>query len=81
MRLTVLLASLLLPLAVHAQAGFPQQPVRIIVPFGPGGLADITMRQLGERLSPLLGKPVAMSVNISWIWPPIRSVTAGGLLR
>lgn len=22
-----------------------------------------------------------MSVNIIWIWPPIRSVTAGGLLR
>jgi tripartite-type tricarboxylate transporter receptor subunit TctC len=58
MRLSVLLASLLLPAAVLAQPAFPQQPVRIIVPFGPGGLADITMRQLGERLSPLLGKPV-----------------------
>jgi tripartite-type tricarboxylate transporter receptor subunit TctC len=37
---------------------FPDRPVHLIVPFGPGGLADITMRTLAERLTPLLGKQV-----------------------
>ncbi len=46
--------------AAFAQGPFPQQPVRIVVPFGPGGLADITMRLLGERMSPLLGKQVVI---------------------
>ncbi len=41
-------------------AKFPDRPVHIVVPFGPGGLADITMRTLGERLTPLLGKPVVI---------------------
>jgi tripartite-type tricarboxylate transporter receptor subunit TctC len=39
---------------------FPDQPVHIVVPFAPGGLADITMRSLGERMAPLLGKPVVI---------------------
>jgi len=50
-------ALLALPAAALAQA-FPQRPVHIIIPFGPGGLADITMRTLGERMSPLMGQPV-----------------------
>ena len=37
---------------------FPDRPVHIVVPFGPGGLADITMRTLAERLTPLLGRQV-----------------------
>ncbi len=49
--------ALLAPLAALAQA-FPEQPVRFVVPFAAGGLADITMRNLGERLTPLLGKQV-----------------------
>lgn len=55
-----LAALLALPAAAPAQPSFPQQPVRIVIPFGPGGLADITMRQLGERMSPLLGKQVVI---------------------
>ena len=50
-----------LALFLHSPAfaqAFPERPVHIIVPFGPGGLGDITMRTLGERLAPLLGKPV-----------------------
>jgi tripartite-type tricarboxylate transporter receptor subunit TctC len=49
-----------LPGALAAQTAFPQHPVRIVIPFGPGGLADITMRTLGERMSPLLGKQVVI---------------------
>jgi tripartite-type tricarboxylate transporter receptor subunit TctC len=55
--LLLLSALLALPAAAPAQP-FPEHPVRIVVPFAPGGLADITMRNLGERLTPLLGKQV-----------------------
>jgi tripartite-type tricarboxylate transporter receptor subunit TctC len=57
-RILIALLAALAPAVGFSQAAFPQQPVRIVVPFGPGGLADITMRLLGERMTPLLGKQV-----------------------
>lgn len=44
--------------ANSAPAAFPARPLRIIVPFGAGGLADVTMRLAGEPLSVALGQPV-----------------------
>src|SRR5882672_11483825 len=43
--------------AVHAQP-FPSKPLRIIVPFPPGGAADVTSRLLGEQMAKGLGQPV-----------------------
>jgi tripartite-type tricarboxylate transporter receptor subunit TctC len=40
-----------------AQA-FPSRPIRIIVPFPPGGLTDPLARQLGEEFRKALGQPV-----------------------
>ena len=45
----------------HAQApAFPDRPVKLVVPFAAGGLADITFRLVGEKLTPLLGKQVVI---------------------
>ncbi len=48
-------AAALSPLAASAQ-DYPNKPVRIIVPFGPGGLGDVTMRVASEKFSELLGQ-------------------------
>lgn len=50
----------LLPRAALAQARYPERPIRVIVPFGPGGLADVTMRVVGEKLTALLGQQVVV---------------------
>ena len=57
LRILLLLASLSVAGASHAQA-WPTKPVRVIVNVAPGGVADITMRVIGARLSETLGHPV-----------------------
>ncbi|KQM80430.1 tripartite tricarboxylate transporter substrate binding protein [Xylophilus sp. Leaf220] len=46
--------------AAHAQSGapFPSRPVKLVIAFPAGGPTDITMRQLAENASKLLGQPV-----------------------
>jgi tripartite-type tricarboxylate transporter receptor subunit TctC len=61
-------ASLLIAFAISvasiipacAEAPYPNRPIRIVVPFGPGGFADFTVRILGERLSARIGVPVVI---------------------
>lgn len=43
-----------------AQAAYPSQPIKIIVPFGAGGLGDITIRLVGQKLSERLGQQVVV---------------------
>jgi tripartite-type tricarboxylate transporter receptor subunit TctC len=58
-RRTALIAGLAAPCIARAQS-FPARPVRLVVPFPPGGAADITARLVGERMTPLLGQPVVI---------------------
>lgn len=53
-------ASTLLPLRANAQAAWPNRPIRIVVPFAPGGSNDILSRVLGAKLSTRLGTPVVI---------------------
>jgi len=41
---------------VSAEPGYPVRPVRIIVPYGAGGIADTTMRIIADRLTRKLGQ-------------------------
>ncbi|MBE7941584.1 MULTISPECIES: tripartite tricarboxylate transporter substrate-binding protein [Ramlibacter] len=53
-----LAAGCLLPSLARAQKKWPPRPVRIVVPFGPGGIADLTARAVGQALSQQLGQAV-----------------------
>jgi tripartite-type tricarboxylate transporter receptor subunit TctC len=48
------------PTTAFAQGAYPDKPIRVIVPFGPGGLADVTMRVVGEKLGQLIGQPIVV---------------------
>jgi tripartite-type tricarboxylate transporter receptor subunit TctC len=48
---------------VGAQSKFPERPVRVILPFGAGGVADISTRLVAERLSKELGQNFVIENN------------------
>lgn len=45
---------------VSAQAGWPNKPIRYIVPFAPGGTTDILARIVSEKLGPVLGQTIVV---------------------
>ena len=44
--------------SAHAQSDYPNKPVRVVVPFGPGGIADTSLRIVAEKLTGELGQQV-----------------------
>ena len=60
--LMILLALLGAMATVPARAAdnWPSHPIRLIVPFAPGGSNDVIARQLAQRLTPILGQSVVV---------------------
>ena len=53
--------ALLLPAtALHAQAGYPNRPIRLIVPYPPGAGTDIIARTVGQKLGEILGQQIVI---------------------
>ena len=58
--LAILLLSQAVCASAHAEPKFPTRPVRLILPFGAGGVADVTMRLLGQKLGEKWGQQVVI---------------------
>lgn len=58
--LLLILCAACLPLAAVAQASYPSKPIRIIVPFPPGGGTDTVARAVAARLSESWKQPVTV---------------------
>ena len=64
LRKLVFVAAAAFALNAGAQSGWPDKPVRIMVPFAPGGQTDIIGRILAERFTQLWGKSVLVENKI-----------------
>src|SRR5204863_781991 len=60
-RLTALICCALGVLPAWAQAQeYPHKPIRLVVPYAPGGSSDVLARALGPRLGELLGQAIVV---------------------
>ena len=59
MRFIQLLAMLVFAGAVHAQ-GYPSRPIKVIVPYAPGGLPDTIARLVGAKIGEPLGQTLVV---------------------
>jgi tripartite-type tricarboxylate transporter receptor subunit TctC len=44
--------------SAHAQSPYPTRPIRLLVPFAPGGGVDLVARIVGKQVSEKLGQPI-----------------------
>ena len=59
--LFVLLSAAALAAATHAIAQtYPAKPIRLVVPFAPGGASDLTARTLAQKMGESMGQPIVV---------------------
>lgn len=57
---SVLMAVMLSTGALAVAQGYPDKPIKLVVPYPPGASTDVTARLIGQRVSTLLGQPVVV---------------------
>ena len=67
------LGFLLVAVAKPAMAGWPDQPIRIVVPYPAGGAVDAMLRVMAPKMSEKLGQPIVVDnragANANWDRP------------
>jgi tripartite-type tricarboxylate transporter receptor subunit TctC len=58
-RILLAVGAFSLVLCAHAQS-YPSKPVKIIVPFGPGGFTDVAARIVQKELAPVIGQAIVI---------------------
>ena len=54
------LAATLVAGAAVGQATYPDKPIKLVVPFAPGGASDLTGRTLAQKMGDLMGQPIVV---------------------
>ena len=62
-RRAVLIGALAAPFVARAETTWPSKPVRIVVPFTPGGTIDAMVRVIADALTPQLGQQVIVDLR------------------
>ena len=52
--------ALLAPWSANAQGGYPNKPIRVIVPFAAGSTTDIIARAISDKMSQSMGQPLVI---------------------
>src|SRR5690349_21321308 len=59
-RIVVVTTLLLAMLGPAAAQSYPERPIKLVVPFPPGGPVDVTARIVAQALAPILGQPMVI---------------------
>lgn len=59
-RLAIALVSLAAVLPAHSQDAYPTRPLRLVVPYPPGGASDVTARLIGQKVAESWGQQVVI---------------------